>query len=59
VSEEFEKFSAYLEGADKMIEQASKDEIADAARILALELSATVRNLEIYPQIKAYGIAHE
>ena len=39
MSEEFERFAAYLRVADKMIEQASKDEIADAARILALELS--------------------
>lgn len=39
MSIEFEKFAAYLKVTDKMIERATKDEIADAARILALELA--------------------
>lgn len=36
---EFERFAAYLKIADKMIEQASKDDIADTARVLALHLA--------------------
>ena len=39
MSQEYERFAAYLTIADKMIEQASKDDIAETARILALHLA--------------------
>ena len=39
MSQEYERFAAYLTIADKMIEQVSKDDIAETARILALHLA--------------------
>ena len=39
MSRAFEKFAAYLQVADQMIAGASKDEIAEAARVLAIELA--------------------
>ena len=39
MSKEFERFAAYLTIADKMIEQASKEDVAETARILALHLA--------------------
>ena len=39
MSRELKKFAAYLKAADQMIEGASKEEIAEAARVLAIELA--------------------
>lgn len=39
MSEDFERFAVYLKVADTMIEQASKEDIADTARVLALHLA--------------------
>ena len=36
---EFERFVAYLTISDKMIDQASKENVADTARVLALHLA--------------------
>ena len=36
---EFERFAAYLTIADKMIEQSSKGDLAETARVLALHLA--------------------
>ena len=39
MSQEYERFAAYLTIADKLIEQASKDDLAETARVLALHLA--------------------
>ena len=39
MSKEYERFAACLTIADKMIEQASKEDIAETARVLALHLA--------------------
>ena len=39
MSQEYERFAAYLTIADKMIEQASKEDVTETARILALHLA--------------------
>ena len=39
MSQEFERFAAYLKVLDRLIEDASKDEIAEVARVLALHLA--------------------
>jgi hypothetical protein len=39
MSENFERFAGYLKLSDQMIEQASKEEVADVARVLALYLA--------------------
>ena len=39
MSQEFERFAAYLKVSDRLIEDASKEEIAEVARVLALHLA--------------------
>ena len=39
MSQEFERFGAYLKVADMLIEQASKEGLAEKARVLALHLA--------------------
>jgi hypothetical protein len=39
MSRDLEKFAEYLKASDQMIEGASKQEIADTARVLAIELA--------------------
>lgn len=39
MSQEFERFAAYLKLSDQLIEQASKDEVAEVARVLALHVA--------------------
>ena len=39
MSQEFERFGAYLKVADMLIEQASKEDLAETARVLALHLA--------------------
>lgn len=39
MSQEFERFAAYLKLSDQLIQEASKEEIADVARVLALQVA--------------------
>jgi hypothetical protein len=39
VSQEFERFAAYLKLSDQLMEQASKEDIAEVARVLALHVA--------------------
>ena len=39
MSQEFERFGAYLKVADMLIEPASKEDMAETARVLALHLA--------------------
>ena len=39
MSQEFERFATYLKVSDRLIEQASKEDIAEVARVLALHLA--------------------
>jgi len=39
MSQAFERFAAYLKLSDQMIEQASKEEVAEVARVLALHVA--------------------
>jgi hypothetical protein len=39
MSQAFERFAAYLKLSDTLIEQASKEEVAEVARVLALHVA--------------------
>jgi len=39
MSQAFERFAAYLKLSDQLIEQASKEEVAEVARVLALHVA--------------------
>jgi hypothetical protein len=39
MSQAFERFAAYLKISDQLIEQASKEEVAEVARVLALHVA--------------------
>ena len=47
MSQEFERFAAYLKVSDRLIEDASKEEIAEVARVLALHLAHYQKKYEV------------
>ena len=49
MSQEFERFGAYLKVADMLIEQASKEGLAEKARVLALHLAHYQKKYEPIP----------
>ena len=49
MSQEFERFAAYLKVSDRLIEHASKEEIAEVARVLALHLAHYKKKYEAIP----------
>ena len=49
MSQEFERFAAYLKVSDRLIEDASKEDIAEVARVLALHLAHYQKKYEAIP----------
>ena len=49
MSQEFERFATYLKVSDRLIEQASKEDMAETARVLALHLAHYQTKYEAIP----------
>ena len=56
MSEVFERFGVCLKVADMMIEQASKEEVAETARVLALHLAHYRARYDEIPLKKAFDL---
>ena len=50
MSQEFERFATYLKVSDRLIEQASEEDMAETARVLALHLAHYQKKYHAIPR---------
>lgn len=56
MTRQFERFASYLKVADKMINEATKDRVAETAQVLAVELAHYRSIFGEMPDAKVYEV---